>query len=658
MNKLQKATTVPLKNISIHDAFWSRYIQLVRDVVLPYQWNVLNDRVPDAELSHAVKNFRIASGDEEGEFYGFVFRDTDIAKWLETVAYSLIVSSDPELERTADEMIDLIARAQQPDGYLNTYYTIKDPQHRWTNLREAHELYTAGHFIEAAVAYYQATGKRKLLDVLCRFVDLIEATFGQEPEKLHGYPGHQEIELALVKLYDVTDEPRYLQLSRYFLDERGKEPYYFDLEAKKRGHTTIFPEFEQLSRSYAQAHLPIREQTTAEGHAVRAVYMYSTMADVARETNDADLFEACQRLWHNLTTRRMYITGGIGSTSIGEAFTFDYDLPNDTMYTETCASVGLVMFAHRMLKIEEDRRYADVMEQALYNNLLSGMSRDGTRYFYVNPLEVWPEASERSPIKKHVKPVRQKWYACACCPPNLARLLMSLGQYIYTIRSNTIYTHLYISSTTTLEIDGVPITLRQATNYPWEGTVSFSINMEQEMRMTLALRIPGWCRKARLTINGNSVDLASDSIVNGYAMINRDWHSDDQVELELTMPIEVMQAHPQVRANAGKVAITRGPVVFCLEEVDNGSNLSAITLPHNAEFSATFDKELLGGTVVITSEAFRTDESAWDNRLYRPIDMKLQPVTIKAIPYGLWGNRTPGEMLVWMRHTAECLETS
>ena len=416
MEKLQKATAVPLKNVSIHDTFWSRYTQLVRDVVLPYQWEVLNDRVPDAELSHAVKNFRIAAGDEEGEFYGFVFQDTDIAKWLETVAYSLSISPDPELERTADEMIDLIARAQQPDGYLNTYYTIKAPELRWTNLREAHELYTAGHFIEAAVAYYEATGKRKLLDVLCRLADYIDATFGPEPEKLPGYPGHQEIELALIKLYHTTGESRYLRLSQYFLEERGKEPFYFDIEAEKRGQTTIFREFRQFERNYAQAHVPVRQQTTAEGHSVRAVYMYSAMADVARETCDAELFEACKRLWHNITTRRMYITGGIGSTSIGEAFTFDHDLPNDTMYTETCASIGLMMFAQRMLLIEEDRRYADVMEQALYNNLLSGMSQDGTCYFYVNPLEVWPEASEKSPIKKHVKTVRQKWYACACCP--------------------------------------------------------------------------------------------------------------------------------------------------------------------------------------------------------------------------------------------------
>ncbi len=649
MENIANARTVPLHRINIQDTFWTPYLQRIREVVLPYQWDVINDRVPDVEPSRAMRNFRIAAGSETGEFYGYVFQDTDIAKWLETVSYSLTLHPDPELEQLADDVIDVIANAQQPDGYLNTYFTIQAPDQRWTNLREAHELYTTGHFIEAAVAYYQATGKRKLLEVLCRFVDLIEAAFGPEPNKLHGYPGHQEIELALIKLYDVTGERRYLQLSKYFLDERGKEPCYFDLEAEQRGDIVIFPEFRQFDRKYAQAHMPVREQTTAEGHAVRAVYMYSAMADVARETGDADLLEACRRLWQNMTTRRMYITGGIGSTSIGEAFTFDYDLPNDTMYTETCASVGLVMFAQRMLLLEQDRRYTDVMERALYNNLLSGMSLDGTRYFYVNPLEVWPEASEKSPIKKHVKPERQKWYACACCPPNLARLLMSLGQYIYTITSCTIYTHLYISSETQLDIDGTPVTLRQTTKYPWEGTVSLSLAMEQPALITMALRIPGWCREARLTLNGESVELNDRCVQQGYAKLTRLWNDGDCIELTFSMPIEIMQANPQVRANIGKVAIMRGPIVFCLEEEENGSNLPTIALSQNAKLTASYDANLLGGTVIITGEAFHIDESAWDDSLYRPVDTKLTPVTITAIPYGLWGNRTPGEMLLWLR---------
>ncbi len=655
MPQQPEVTAVPLKNVTIDDAFWSRYIRLVREVVLPYQWDVLNDRVPDAEPSHAVRNFKIAAGDEAGEFYGKVFQDTDIAKWLETVAYSLVISPDPELEHTADEMIDIIARAQQPDGYLNTYFIIKAPERRWTNLKEEHELYTAGHFIEAAVAYYQATGKRKLLDVMCRFVDLIENILGPEPDKLHGYPGHEEIELALVKLYHATGEERYLRLSQYFLDERGKEPFYFDREHEKRGGIEHSRGHKDLSRKYDQAHQPVRDQTGADGHSVRAVYLYSGMADVARETDDAGLLEACKRLWHNMTTRRMYITGGIGSTSVGEAFTFDYDLPNDTMYTETCASVGLVMFARRMLLIEEDRRYADVMEQALYNNLLSGMSQDGTRYFYVNPLEVWPEASASSPIKKHVKPVRQKWYACACCPPNLARLITSLGQYIYTVRENALFAHLYIGGEAKIELNGQPIRITQQTNYPWDETVTLSLKMEQQTEATIGLRIPGWCRAATLTVNGESIELTDQVMQQGYAKVTRLWNNDDTIELYFSMPIEIMRANPNVRANVGKVAIMRGPVVFCLEEVDNSSNLPAIALPRDAKLTAAYDEKLLGGTVVITGEAMRVDESGWDDVLYRPVDEKLNPVTITAIPYGLWGNRAPGEMLVWLRHISEHL---
>jgi uncharacterized protein len=649
MRQYPSATAVPLQQVTIDDGFWSRCIRLIREVVLPYQWDVLNDRVPDAEPSHAVKNFRIAAGDDTGDFYGYVFQDTDIAKWLETVAYALTVAPDPELERTADEMIELIARAQQPDGYLNTYFTIQAPDRRWTNLREEHELYTAGHFIEAAVAYYQATGKRVLLEVMCRFADLIDATFGAEPGKLRGYPGHQEIELALVKLYHVTGAERYLRLSQYFLDERGREPFYFDLEYETRGRTEHWPGHRDLGRSYAQAHQPVRQQITAEGHAVRAVYMYAAMADVARETGDAGLFEACKRLWQNITTRRMYITGGIGSTSLGEAFTFDDDLPNDTMYTETCASIGLLMFAHRLLLIEEDGQYADVMEQALYNNLLSGMSQDGTRYFYVNPLEVWPKASAKSPIKKHVKPVRQKWYACACCPPNLARLLMSLGQYIYTVRDTALFVHLYIGGQARIDLNGQTIGLTQRTRYPWDGDVTLTLHLDQPIAATLGLRIPGWCRTATLTVNGEQIALNDECVQHGYARITRRWNDGDTLALHFEMPVEIMRANPRVRANAGKVALMRGPVVFCLEELDNGPNLPAMALPQNANLTAAYDGDLLGGAVVITGAAMRVHNADWGEALYRPAAETFKPVTITAIPYGLWGNRGDGEMLVWLR---------
>ncbi len=365
MTNLTNLTPIALKNVNIEESFWSRYVELIRDTIIPYQWEVLNDRIPGVTPSHSIKNYRIASGLEQGEFQGMVFQDTDVAKWIEAVAYSIEIKPDPELEKTVDGVIDIIEKVQQPDGYLNTYYTLKEPGKRWTNFRECHELYCAGHMIEAAVAYYEATGKRKLLDIMCRFTDYIDSVIGPEPGKMKAYPGHQEIELALVKLYKVTGNEKYLKLSKYFIDERGKEPYYFDIEAKKRGNVLHYPEFAKFDRKYAQTHLPVRQQTTAEGHAVRAVYMYSAMADIAAETGDTELLEACRRIWNNIVTKRMYITGSIGSTEFGESFTCDYDLPNDINYSETCASIGLMFFAYRMLQIEAKSCYADIMEKAL-----------------------------------------------------------------------------------------------------------------------------------------------------------------------------------------------------------------------------------------------------------------------------------------------------
>ncbi len=649
MQNITRGNTLPLKNIMISDSFWSKYIKLVHEVVIPYQWDAINDRVEDAEPSHAIKNFKIAAGLEQGEFYGFVFQDTDLAKWLEAVAYRLETHPDKNLEELADEAIELVEKAQQADGYLNTYFTIKEPGRRWTNLTECHELYTAGHMIEAAVAYYRATGKSKLLEVMCRFADHIASIFGAEPGKLRGYDGHQEIELALVKLYEATGEEKYLKLSKYFIDERGKKPNYFELETARPDYKKHFPGDVMISKEYNQSHLPVREQETAEGHSVRAVYMLTGMADLAALTQDDELLEACRRLWKNIVQKRMYITGGIGSTSEGEAFSFDYDLPNDTMYTETCASIGLIFFANRMLKAEPKSSYADVMERALYNNVLAGMSMDGKSFFYVNPLEVWPEASEKSPIKKHVKAVRQKWFGCACCPPNVARLLSSLGQYIYTKHENTLYTHLYIGGEANTDIAGTQTVIRQTTNYPWDGKVILEVRPETEKEFGIALRIPDWCDSYGISINGVSV---TPEIKDGYAIIRRNWKQGDCIELDLDMRIKLMQSNPLVRSNAGKLALQRGPLVYCLEETDNGENLSAISIPVESNFTAEFDSETAGGVVVITGNAYRTETRGWDENLYRTAQIEEKPTTIKAVPYCVWGNRNPGEMLVWIRQKA------
>ncbi|WP_017434278.1 glycoside hydrolase family 127 protein [Saccharococcus caldoxylosilyticus] len=633
-----------IKNVKVNDKFWRKYMDVVKNEVIPYQWKALNDQIPDAEPSHAIENFRIAAGESEGEFYGMVFQDSDVAKWLEAVAYSLENDPDAELEKTADEVIELLGRAQQPDGYLNTYYTVKEPGKRWTNLRDNHELYCAGHLIEAAVAYFKATGKKRFLDIMCKYADYIDTVFGKGENQIPGYPGHQEIELALLKLYDVTGNERYLNLSKYFINERGRQPHYFDIEKKARGETKPF--WFNDDYSYHQAHIPVRKQTKAVGHAVRALYMYTAMADLAAKTGDESLKETCKTLWENVTKRQMYITGGVGSSAFGESFSFDFDLPNDTAYAETCASIALVFWANRMLNLEMDGKYADVMERALYNGTISGMDLDGKKFFYVNPLEVWPKACTRHD-KRHVKPVRQKWFSCACCPPNLARLIASIGHYIYSQKQNELFVHLYVGSEMNVEINGQIVGVSQKTDYPWDGTISFTISPESDCEFTLGLRIPGWCRGAQLKVNGEVADIIP-LITKGYAYIKRIWQKDDQVELFLPMPIERIKANPNVRTNVGKVALQRGPIVYCLEEVDNEPNLPNIFLPRNAELCASFEPDLLGGVTIITGKAERIDESIWDNELYKPVDVQTRTVSLKAVPYYAWCNRKSGEMLVWI----------
>ena len=445
-----------IQNTKIEDSFWSRIRETVRREGIPYQWKALNDQVPDAEPSYCMRNFRIAAGKEAGQHAGFVFQDSDVAKWIEGAAYTLRWHPDEALEAIVDGAIEEVVAAQQPDGYLDTYYIINGLDKRWTNLKDNHELYCAGHMIEAAVAYYQVTGKRKLLDAMIRFVDCIDSVLGAEEGKLHGYPGHPVIEMALMRLYEVTQDPKHLKLAKYFVDQRGQRPLYFE-EEDARNHNTFYWKDSYFQYQYYQAGMPIREQTEAQGHAVRAMYLYAGVADVARETGDGELAEVCRRLWANTVQRRMYVTGSVGSSEYGEAFTFDYDLPNDTIYGETCAAIGLVFFARRMLSLEAKGEYADVMERALYNGVISGMQLDGKKFFYVNPLEVLPEASLKDHGKRHVKVERQKWFGCACCPPNIIRLVSSLEDYIYSANERELYVHLYVGGSFEAEVDGKPV---------------------------------------------------------------------------------------------------------------------------------------------------------------------------------------------------------
>ena len=640
-------SSISLRNIHITDVFWRKYIKLVKNVIIPYQWDILNDNLQGVETSHCIENFRIAAGEKEGEFYGAVFQDTDVAKWLEAVGFVLNYERDEKLEKLADETIDLIGRAQQPDGYLNTYFTIKEPGLRWTNLMEGHELYTAGHMIEAAIAYYESTGKRRFLDIVSKFADLICRTFGPEEGKIHGYPGHQEIELALVKLYRVTGEQKYLDMAKYFIDARGVGENYFLNEIKSDKYKLIMPEFSDYDPVYSQSHMPVREQDKAVGHAVRAVYMYSAMADLSCEYDDDGLFEACKRLWNNMTQKQMYITGGIGSSGILERFTADYDLPNDCNYSETCASIGLALFGKRMADITKDASYMDVVERALYNTLLSGIAMDGKSFFYVNPLEVWPANCIEKTSKGHVKPVRQTWYGVACCPPNITRTLASLGQYIYLQEKDRIYTNLYIANRTEVEINGVNFTLELTGDFPWKSEMKFRIKGESRTYASLYFRIPGYARQFTIRLNGRSTDF---SVENGYAKVEGDFE-DDCLEISFETPAEFVHANPQVRADSGKIALVKGPLVYCLEETDNGSNLASVFVQSGQEIKEEYEKDLLGGCVLLKVEGKKLSEDGWDEQtLYRGGGQPaLEETELTFVPYGYWGNRDKGEMLVWLK---------
>lgn len=664
----QSLFTKPLsiRDVKVNDPFWGTMMEKVRTHVIPYQWEALNDRIEDAAPSYCMQNFRVAAGVTKakqetvakindgnpnnstysGEFNGCVFQDSDFAKWIEAVGYSLAWHPDAELEKTADEAIDLVCSAQQEDGYLNTYYIINGLEKRFTNLKDHHEMYCLGHMIEGAIAYYEATGKDKLMQAMIRYVDCVDQHIGPEEGKMHGYPGHEILEMALIRLYQITKDEKHKQLAKYFVDQRGQSPLYFDEETKRSNNYNHW-ENSYFKYQYYQAGKPVREQLVPEGHAVRAVYLYSGMADVARVTDDEELYDVCKALFRNIEKKQSYITGAIGQSEYGEAFTYDYDLPNDTVYAETCAQIGLVFFARRMLEITTDSRYSDLMERALFNGLISGMSLDGKSFFYVNPLEVVPEACEKDQLRRHVKPVRQKWFGCACCPPNIARLLASIGTYAYTVRENALYTHLYMGSDLELTLGGKEVGVKVSTNYPWDETVSVDFSMTAPTEFTYAIRIPAWCKKHTLTLNGNAV---SYEMVNGYAQMSRTWENGDQIELMLEMPIVLMQSNPRVRENIGCVAVQRGPVVYCLEEADNGSDLHRICVGDHPNFQAQFEADLLGGVMTLTSDSKKLAEVDWEEEsLYvEAAEPNYEAKKLKWIPYYVWANRGLGEMRVWI----------
>jgi DUF1680 family protein len=534
-------------------------------------------------------------------------------------------------------MVALIGRCQQADGYLNTYFTVKEPENKWKNLLECHELYCAGHMLEAGVALHEAAGKDELLQICVRLADHICDRF----EKEEGIPGHQEIEIGLLRMYRATGNPRYRDMALRFLNLRGQDPDWFKKHTPAHpgihyGGYDILPE----DRLYNQTDVSVREQTVARGHAVRQLYMLIAMADAAAETGDAALLDACQRLFDNITEKQMYVTGAVGSSPYHEAFTVDYNLPPDRCYGETCASVAMTFFAHEMLKNRPDGRYADLMELELYNAALAGMQQDGQRFFYVNPLEVDLRVSGKVPGYEHVLPQRPQWHTCACCPPNLARLLSSLGKYLWSEDEQTVFSHLFIGS----EVETRFGSIRLKTRYPWQGDIQYSVFANGSF--TLAIHVPSYVQEYHLTVNGRP---EACSIQNGYVYLHRSWQTGDEIILSFEMPVRRIHADPQVRSCAGKVALARGPILYCFEQADQQAPVHSLCLPPESTIVPFDHIPNLPDDLIGLKMSGNTVQSP--DHLYTVSDLKQTSCVLTAVPYFAWANREPGDMTVWIRET-------
>src|SRR5258707_97468 len=612
-HSLLKLRAVPFTDVRITDSFWAPRRETNRVASIPVTFSNL-------EKSKNIENFRLAARHATNGYSGPVFMDSDLYKALETASYSVSTHPDPVLEKRLDEIIAVMAAAQQPDGYLNTYYIVKEPGHRWTNLRDNHELYCAGHMFEAAVAHFQATGKRTFLNIAARYADHIDSVFG--PGKRMGYPGHPEIELALVKLWRATGERRYFELARFFIENRGRK--YFAEE-----HHVLMDKYDG---SYWQDDVPIFEHKSIKGHAVRAAYLLSGVVDVMGETGDQRLEQMVNRVWENTSLRNTYITGGIGPSSHNEGFTTDYDLPNLSAYQETCASVAFSLCNHRLALLYGDGRYRDSFERALYNGVLAGVSLDGKKFFYVNPL-----ASDGT---HH----RSEWFGCACCPPNEARTLASLGGNAYGVSDDALYVNLLIPGTVKATVAGQTVSMNVTTDYPWDGAVTLRPELSAPALFDLRLRVPGWCDIATVAVNKHTLD--SPIRDRGYFVVRREWRKGDVVKLDLPMPVRLVAANPLVKADDGLLAIQRGPIVYCLEAGDHSEPLSSLCLPRDVDLKAEQQHGLLGGVVVIKGFAETASPMDWDGKLYQPV-LPSHRMTIMAIPYYAWVNRRAGAMQVW-----------
>jgi DUF1680 family protein len=636
----ESLTAVPFTEVTFADAFWTPRLQTNRQVTIHYDFK-------KCEETGRIDNFAKAGGLMDGKFEGIRFNDSDVFKVIEGATYSLHIHPDPNLDRYLDDLIAKIAAAQEADGYLYTCRTI-DPdnlppdtgQTRWSFLRSSHELYNVGHMYEAAVAHYQATGKRTLLDVAIRNAGLVDQVFG--PGKKHDVPGHEEIEIGLVKLYGVTGDEKYLKLAKFFLDERG------------RAHGR------EIYGQYCQDHKPVIRQSAAVGHAVRAGYLYTGMADVAGLTGDADYISALDRIWQDVVSKKLYITGGIGARGGGEAFGEDYELPNKTAYCETCAAIANAMWNHRMALLHADARYIDVLERVMYNGFLSGISLEGDRFFYPNPL-----ASDG-------KYQRSPWFGCACCPTNIVRFMPSLPGYAYAQSQGSLYVNLFVSGSATVKMGTDTVRVTQQTRYPWEGSVRIMVEPESRTArkvFTVCVRIPGWTqespvpsdlylysdlgpkdwsrRKVTVKVNDEPVAL---QIVQGYVRIRRSWEAGDVIELNFPMPVRRLRSHKRIKDNTGRVALQRGPIVYCFEGVDNPQGVANLILPPDATLRAEYRDDVLGGVMTITGQG-----KILEVRDDGTTDLKDLQVT--AIPYYAWAHRGRNEMAVWLPTAADRVVT-
>jgi len=616
---MKKYTDIGISNVRLKGGFWQQWRDNARNKGLMSVYERFSETGRFGSLDFAWK--------EGMPDKPHIFWDSDIAKWLEAAAYLLMDRRDAAIEQLVDDCVEKIAAHQREDGYFNIYFDTVEPDARFTRYTD-HELYDLGHLIEAAVAYYQATGKDRFMQLMVKYCELVDRVFRVEHSSGFDTPGHEEIELALFKLYRATEDERWLTLMRYFIDTRGNS-------SKDRTYEV----FSGQNR-YSQAHIPVREQTTAEGHSVRACYLYAGMADLAWQDDDAELKRACHALFENIAHRRMYVTGGVGSSHVGEAFTFDYDLMNRTAYAETCASLALALFARRMSRISPHGEYADVAETALYNGMLAGVSLDTTAFFYENPLEIHPDVidfNETYPRAKDHMPIyrRKKVFDCSCCPPNVLRLIGAVEEFALTQAEDGIYIHHYMG----IESDTGFGRLMMETGYPFEGSVSVK---PAPGSYAVALRIPGWCRKWSVKVNGEACECAPED---GYVRIRRDWAEGDRLVLDMDMPVRYVQAHPALHEDCGRVTVMRGPIVYCLEECDNGKWLKDVRICTGAAPEIVENAELGVPAVVIPSTRREWPESA---PLYMDFESPVRrEVPAYFIPYYAWANREPGEMLVW-----------